>query len=533
MALWQASATMTTMAIPSDGFNYELKAPGTDMLSTIPGGKYKALNGTSMAAPLVAGSISALMMVKNYDSQEILWGDLLHTDNIAQAYAVTNRPAELDLMKIMYRERKELADETEDDYSNDGEIDAGETVSLYPVIRTTFGAASNIQMKLEMGDEFEDPNTVEILTPGWVDFGLHLDAYGRGVSLNPMQLRVASNVADSRHIKMKFTAKCDETNVQYVGTFTLKVTNMVKISGVISEDLTLYAGKKYLVNKNLAVPEGTTLTIEPGSTVVFGENTGLSCEGQLIAVGTPEKKIVLTGHNGNYWKGVSAPSGTIEYCDISYVKDDILRSGLNGIFKNCVLSNVVFSAGTLWNNMTNDKLKLLTSNLFDCSGYGTSITNIKHTNVVDNNFENGSPNWWYGQNWEDLSYCNYLCNNNVGGYSVGYMSETPIVISSETPSYLGTASVQKAKQSVYDIHNSDFTFAELNLNNMATRPYSEAHGIVWKVCVNGKDAQDEYEDLAPLGVGKHKSTASTASMSMVLRIKSTSRFLTRRRASTS
>ena len=35
-------------------------------------------------------------------------------------------------------------------------------------------------------------------------------------------------------------------------------------------------------------------------------------------------------------------------------------------------------------------------------------------------------------------------------------------------------------------------------------PVAEAHGIVWKVVVNGKDAQDEFEDLPPLGVGKHK-----------------------------
>lgn len=39
---------------------------------------------------------------------------------------------------------------------------------------------------------------------------------------------------------------------------------------------------------------------------------------------------------------------------------------------------------------------------------------------------------------------------------------------------------------------------------MRTRPYSEAHGIVWKVVVDGYDAQDEYEMLPPLGVGRHK-----------------------------
>ena len=39
---------------------------------------------------------------------------------------------------------------------------------------------------------------------------------------------------------------------------------------------------------------------------------------------------------------------------------------------------------------------------------------------------------------------------------------------------------------------------------MLKEPVKEAHGIVWKVVVNGKDAQDEYDELDPLGVGKHK-----------------------------
>ncbi len=39
---------------------------------------------------------------------------------------------------------------------------------------------------------------------------------------------------------------------------------------------------------------------------------------------------------------------------------------------------------------------------------------------------------------------------------------------------------------------------------MRKEPVHEAHGIVWKVLVNGKDAQDEYEEMLPLGVGRHK-----------------------------
>ncbi len=39
---------------------------------------------------------------------------------------------------------------------------------------------------------------------------------------------------------------------------------------------------------------------------------------------------------------------------------------------------------------------------------------------------------------------------------------------------------------------------------MLLRPNPEAPGIVWKVVVNNYDAQDEFEMLPPLGVGKHK-----------------------------
>jgi hypothetical protein len=43
-----------------------------------------------------------------------------------------------------------------------------------------------------------------------------------------------------------------------------------------------------------------------------------------------------------------------------------------------------------------------------------------------------------------------------------------------------------------------------DVTNMLLKPSTEAHGIVWKLVVDGYDAQDAFDSLPPLGVGKHK-----------------------------
>lgn len=555
-------SSVTTFQDP-DGFNYELKAPGTNILSTIPSGKYRVLQGTSMAAPLVAGAVSALKMVKEYDTQEILWGDLLHTNNMAEAYELTARPAELDLLRIQMHDRKELADETEDDYSGDNEIDAGETVSIYPVIRTTFGEASNIKMHLEMGDEFEDPNTVEILTgaDNKVDFGLHLDAYGKGVSLNPLRFKVADNIADNRHIKMKMVATCDESNEVYEKLLTIVVKNVIKFSGMITQDTTLEGDKTYYINNDVLV-SGCTLTIEPGAKLELASNKTLLIgnDAHLKANGTPEKKIVFSG-NGyisatgtqeitTFWTNeegsvisyhqsdetpimfvidrydplwdsekfsithnegmvcrdlttcsrykdaehkysvlsVDCPSDTIEYCVFENIA---LMRGL--YFKNCIMigGDPLYYAYGEYNNIISSEI--LESNRVCCTFYSNII------NSINNIWDKGvMARYMRDNNYFNIIEGKYYLNSATSDSEIGTIATL------YRPSYFGTSREDLIRPHVYEFGNADGVYTFLDLSNMRTEPVREAHGIVWKVVVNGYDAQDEFEDLPPLGVGKHK-----------------------------
>lgn len=495
-----------------EGYNYELKAPGVGILSTIPGGKYKELNGTSMASPLVAGSISALLMVKEYESQEVLWGDLIHTDDIAKAEAVTERPAVLDFLMLQYRERHELnEDQTDSEQGSDDDfgqerMNAGETVDIYPVIRSTFGPASNIKIYLEMGDEFEDPNTVEIITGinNKVDFGWPLKAYGKEVSVNPLKVKVAENNADNRHIKMKVVATCDENSTLFKGDFVIVVDNLIKIHGLINEDLTLTSNHVYYVDGDLAVNEGATLTIEPGTTLQFQAGRTLNSFGKIIAHGTPEKPIKFERHIGEgRWGGIfsnATPKDTLKYCKLSNFGLEWPNYEIRPYFENCIFTEVID-----YINNFDGKYCNIVDNL-----NWNSLNNkcqLQYTNIINN--------WcdaYYCPSWPNLTESNYfnVFQNEEEGktYIIRSESPRPTTVSNPRPSYLGSSREDIIRPHIWEFENSPSgwgpTYAQTDLSNMLKEPVREAHGIVWKILVNGKDAQDEYEDLAPLGVGKHK-----------------------------
>lgn len=490
-----------------DGVNYELSAPGSSIISSVPNGNYKLYNGTSMATPLVAGGISALQMTKDYASQEILWGDIIHSTSSTnvidfnKAYDITSRPAELDLLSIEYNDSL-------DGGNGDGQPDAGETLRLYPTIRTTWGEAKNIKMNLTTA-EYEDTNLITVQNNN-VDFGYNLSSYAKEKSLNPIIIKINKNIADGRKVKLVLKATCDNNTQEISYEFTVIVNNVVKIGGMLTKDTILTADKHYLVYSDLAVPEGVTLTIEPGTTVKFNTNTGISSSGKLIIKGTPEKPIKLTG-NGDYWNGINSQD-TLEYCKIEYC------SNINNntfYLKNCewLYGSPLLHAFTLVNSNAyyNDYHR------YSTGGYW--MWGSINSNIVDNSFDYPmflTAVWgWNGHEYENIfNYHGFNIFNNYNAsdnkyLSIGFLDMLPVICDMIDPIYLGTSKENIARKSIYELGNLSTslvlaTYAWINLDNMSTRPSKQAHGIVWKVVVDGYDAQDEYDSLPPLGVGKHK-----------------------------
>ena len=79
------------------GWGYQLKVPGKNIYSTLPGGEYGYQSGTSMATPMAAGAISRLMQCRDFESREEMIRALVMTsgDNIDMVAAYEATPETL------------------------------------------------------------------------------------------------------------------------------------------------------------------------------------------------------------------------------------------------------------------------------------------------------------------------------------------------------------------------------------------------------------------------------------------------------
>ena len=479
-------------------YNYELRAPGMSVVSTFPKGQYRAMNGTSMACPLAAGAISRLLMHKEYNSWEILFGDLIHTRtngtgniDMKAAYNITDADRKPNLRLVTYYLTDTLGD-------NDGRPDAGDTIAIYPVLRNEWGNAENIKVWMELAELEND--TILTFIEQEVDFGKPLSSYAKNKSVSPIRFVIDKNVVDGRHIRMVLKATCDNMEGTLEQEIILTAENGVEIGGLITEDLTLYPDVHYIVTPNLLIPKGVTLTIMPGTILRFRAH--LRCEGTLIAKGNSQNMIVFTAPDMETKRTVQFYFGeetnVIEYTKICNLW---LYEINGGKLVNCILQENSIGSGLRISITT----PIETSTITMCATTGTG-GNPYYSNLCNNTHTTEAPNI------TRMHFCNSYSHTITNFYgtklfSTEYIPSSISFYQSSEPSYLGSSKKEILHTHILDMNNpitGHNGLGAVDLDYVAKEPIREAHGIVWKVVVNGYDAQDEFELLPPLGVGKHK-----------------------------
>lgn len=493
----------------SNFLNYELKANGSGIISTVPNGGYRKLTGTSMATPLVAGAIALYNQEKPDESTELLFGSFINTlsggIDLKAAIEITPTP----ILKVLGATVRD----TVNSQNGNGFFEPGETLEIFPTIKNYFGPSEDVKIGIEFW-EFEDTSKAEILVSSSTIGSI--TAYANLQSLsNPLKIKLANNVNNNVNIQFKVSVWVgDEQEYLSSEKVTVNAKNSMLLYGVKTDTLVLTSDKEYLVSDNLALTSSAYYTIEPGTTLKISDGKAISIRdnAKFIAVGNKDSIINFIPEN-NYWKGISISSVNqvlfdfVLYSDIRESTYGIyVQNSTNVSFKNSIFQN--FNTYYFGANLNVEKSNLINSYFYNRNNSFSNRGNIpkQKWNNFARNFDK-IKNWVQnGQNVStesDISKRGYY--HNIFNNETNFTAPGNLTIALDSI-YFGSSKELIIRKNIFDFLNNSEAEGLFIFNRIQNEPFEEAHGIVWKVLVNGKDAQDEYDSIDPLGVGEHNFT---------------------------
>lgn len=340
--MWGVESGFTNYDVAAySSVEYEVYAPGSQILSTIPGNRYATWSGTSMAAPYVS-AMAALLRSAYPDTNtyptKFIYGQIAATGGRSaiccdpEHHGVHNLPKIVDIYNALTQLPKPevsaadflvFDDKSLSDQNNgDGVIDAGETVALAFTLRNRWGAAKDVTLSLDARSQADiDCPYIEFLTNNVnygnvgtyasIDYGKTKEGtFVTGVDADKSLLvKIADDCPNDYIIALNITVTAkndldaDDTKVysSEAGT-TLNVRRGTILPSIITEDMTLTKDHYYILPNATLIQEGVTVTVEPGTQLQFWTDdphdayadtaiTYLKVDGALLCNGTEDEHI--------------------------------------------------------------------------------------------------------------------------------------------------------------------------------------------------------------------------------------------------